>query len=132
MGPNGDGAGWTISTLERHLSSVISELRLQTDQRFTASEKAVQAALQASDKAVAAALLAQKEAAMKAELSAEARHTDLVARLNTTAETLTEKITSLALRYEGTVGAGRGQDRLWAALIAAIGVVIGVASVVAR
>lgn len=125
-------SGWTMSTLNTHLTMVIAELREHTHERFLASEKAVKAALEASDKAVAIALAAQKEAAQKAERSAEARHADLVLRLNTTADTLNEKLTSLALRYEATAGTGRGMEKAWGLIVAALGVAVAVASVVTR
>lgn len=124
--------GWTLGTLNTHLSSKLGELRDQTQERFLASEKAVQAALEAADKAVAAALQAQKEAAQKAERSAEARHTELVQRLNQTADILTEKITSLALRYESTQGASSGVDKAWSFGVAAIGIVVAIVSVATR
>jgi hypothetical protein len=48
-------------------------IRREFEQRFSDSEKAIQAALTAADKAVQAALLAAKEAVAKAEVAAEKR-----------------------------------------------------------
>ena len=109
--------GWTFDSLEKYLSASILAEQERTEQRF-----------EAADKAVVAALAAQKEAANKTEKSAETRHADLVTRLDQATGILTEKITDLALRYEGTVGSSHGMDRAWGYLVGAVGVTVAVVS----
>lgn len=111
-------SGWTLDTLYLHLAGVINETRKQSEQRFNDSEKTF-----------SAVLAAQKEAAEKAERSDESRHVDLVLRLNSTVDTLTEKITSLALHYEGTVGRSGGQERAWGFLVGFVGVAAATISI---
>lgn len=104
-----------------HIREVMAERDLRYEARFIASERAVTIALQA-----------QKEAAEKAERSAETRHADLVTQLNKSVGNLTDRITTLALRYEGTVGGTTGQERLWGYLVGAVGIAVAVASVAFR
>ena len=123
-------SGWTLATLYTHLNGLIDALAVNSDRRFLDSEKNVKSALEAADKAVAAALSAQEAAAAKAERSAEARHTELVQRLNQTADILTEKITSLALRYEASQGAGSGMDKAWGYLVGVAGITFAIIAAV--
>jgi cation diffusion facilitator CzcD-associated flavoprotein CzcO len=55
-------SGWSVATLFAHFNRVLTDLRAYIEQRFSDSDKAVQAALQAA-----------KEAVIKAELAAEKR-----------------------------------------------------------
>lgn len=104
-----------------HLREVMGERDLRYEARFIASERAVTITLQAL-----------KEAADKAEKSAVDRHGDLFRQLNRTADVLTEKITTLALRYEGTQGGSSGMERAWGYLIAVVGVGAAVISATLR
>lgn len=115
--------GWTLSTIEKHLSGEIKSLRVDMDRRFLASEQAVAAALAAADKGVQVALTAAEKSGEKQERSADARHVDLVQRLNTTASTLTEKIEALAIRFERTEGQSSGREQYWGYILGVIGVV---------
>ena len=50
--PDPTGDGWTIETLRTHFQRQLDDLRLQLDERHTAQNAAVQAALLAAEKAV--------------------------------------------------------------------------------
>ena len=65
--------GWTLDTLEEHLSYKIKESDVRTTERFALSREAVTAALNASEKAINAAMAAAEKAVSKAEMAAEKR-----------------------------------------------------------
>ncbi len=65
--------GWTLDTLEEHLTYKIKEAEARTTERFALSRQAVDAALAASEKAINAAMAAAEKAVTKAEVAAEKR-----------------------------------------------------------
>lgn len=76
--------GWTLDTLEEHLSGKIDENRkyfsdlsnereLRTTEKFVTSKEAVTSALAAAEKAITAAMNASEKAIIKAEVASEKR-----------------------------------------------------------
>lgn len=92
--------GWTVPTL-----------KVYTDQRFEASEKAVTAALTASDKAVVAALSAQKEAVIKAELATDKRFETVRLEADFRMNALGDKIDELQKSMNQSLGRAGRDDR---------------------
>ena len=65
--------GWTLDTLATHLTQKIDDVEIRTQERFSLSKQAVDAALQAAEKAISAAMAAAEKAVTKAETAAEKR-----------------------------------------------------------
>jgi hypothetical protein len=68
-----DPSGWTLDTLREHLSALITGNDKRYEQRFDASQKAIELGFSAQKSAVDAALAAADRAVIKAELAAEKR-----------------------------------------------------------
>jgi hypothetical protein len=66
-------AGWTVETIKEHFDAILEQKDTRDQQRYDASQKALEAALLAADRAVQAALQAAKEAVQKAEMAADKR-----------------------------------------------------------
>lgn len=111
---------WDIESLKQHY-----------DQRFSDSDKAVQAALVAQEKAVAAALAATKEAISKAETAAERRF-ELLNELRTGVATkeqftaIEKEIASLSDRVTRSEGSKQGSELTVGKIIAIVGISITV------
>ena len=118
-----------------HLRELMDERDRRYEQRYEASQKALEAALLAADRAVQAALQAAKEAVTKAELSADKRF-ELLNELRTGVatteqiEALEKVVTDLAKRLDRGEGAGIGRNTMFGWIIAAIGGVVSVMTVV--
>ncbi len=137
--------GWNVDTLRVHLEAMVDAAAALNTQRFTDTDKAVQAALAAQEKAVAAALSAAERAVNKAEAAAEKRAdaanefrgqlSDQAARLMPRAEaeqriqTVADKIDVLAARVDKTEGRSGGVGVGWGYLAAAIGVIAGLVAI---
>ena len=85
---NNSNDSWNVSTLKEHTEDLLSEMDKRNEQRFTASEKAINAALAAADRAV-----------MKAETAAEKRFESV----NEFRGTLSDQQRSLMPRSEADV-----------------------------
>jgi hypothetical protein len=115
-----------------HLRDVMDERDRRYEQRYEASQKALEAALLAADRAVQAALLAAKEAVTKAELSADKRF-ELLNELRTgiatsdQLEALEKVVTELAKRADQNTGAILGRNGLITVVLGVVGA-IGVAA----
>lgn len=121
-------------------------LREYVDTRFSAQEKAVSAALAAQERAVAAALAAADRAVLKAETASEKRFdavnefraalADNFRTLMPRSESeqgiraLTEKLDTLTARVNARDDRGRGMGALWGVATGAIGLLIGIISIV--
>lgn len=68
-----DTSGWTLDTLKDHLSALITGNDKRYEQRFDASQKAIELGFSAQKSAVDAALAAADRAVIKAEFAAEKR-----------------------------------------------------------
>lgn len=137
--------GWSVDTLRVHVQSLIDAAAALNTQRFTDTDKAVQAALVAQEKAVAAALAAAERAVNKAEMAAEKRAdaanefrgqlADQAARLMPRSEaeqriaTVADKIDALAARVDKTEGRSGGINAGWLIIAAAITAIAAVVSI---
>jgi hypothetical protein len=118
-----------------HLRQLMDERDHRYEQRYAASEKALAAALLSADRAVQAALAAAKEAVTKAELSADKRFellNELRAGVATTEqiEALEKIVAELAKRLDRAEGAGAGRTAMYGWIIAAVGTVATVMTVI--
>ena len=68
-----NGTTWTVPALLEHLNRRLAEMDLRYQQRYDASQRALDAALEAADRAVQAALQSADRAVAKAELAADKR-----------------------------------------------------------
>jgi hypothetical protein len=114
-------SGWTVGALYALLREVDKRYALQFkaqsgellaadkryEERFLASQLAVQAAFAAQKEAVAAALMAQKEATGKAEVAATKAFDAFTA-------TITEKLDALISSRDTTKGVGTGYREVFA------------------
>jgi hypothetical protein len=123
------GSEWTVGTLKEHY-----------DQRFTAQNQAVNAALTAQKEAVAAALAASEKAVAVAEANAEkwrASANEWRGAMNDRERILmprseaekslaanAEKVDALATRIDRTEGRSGGLNAGWGYLVAAAGLVL--------
>ena len=118
-----------------HLREIMDERDHRYQQRYEAGQKALNAALLSADRAVQAALLAAKEAVTKAELSADKRF-ELLNELRTGVatteqiEALEKLVTDLAKRLDRAEGAGAGRNAMYGWLIAAIGAIATIMTVI--
>jgi chromosome condensin MukBEF ATPase and DNA-binding subunit MukB len=118
-----------------HLHELMDERDRRYEQRYEASQKALEAALLAADRAVQAALLAAKEAVQKAELSADKRFellNELRSGVATMAqfEALEKIVIDLSKRMNVNSGRSSGYDASWklfTALAGLAGLVLGLA-----
>jgi uncharacterized tellurite resistance protein B-like protein len=119
-----------------NMRELMDERDVRYQQRYDASQKALEAALLAADRAVQAALLAAKEAVTKAELSADKRF-ELLNELRTgvaTADQLEalEKIVNALVsrvdRAEASLAGGNARLR---GIYAAIGAAVAVVTIIA-
>lgn len=62
-----------VDGLERHQARLLSEFRVQLDERYATQTKALEAAFASAEKAVTAALSAAETAVQKAEMAADKR-----------------------------------------------------------
>jgi uncharacterized tellurite resistance protein B-like protein len=118
-----------------HLRDIMDERDRRYQQRYEASQKALDAALLSADRAVQAALQAAKEAVTKAELSADKRF-ELLNELRTGVatteqiEALEKIVTDQAKRLDRAEGANSGRAAMYGWIIAAIGAIVSVMTVV--
>lgn len=118
---------WTFATL----MALMDERDRRYEQRYEASQKALDAALLSADRAVQAALLAAKEAVTKAELSADKRF-ELLNELRTGVATTeqieaVEKIVAdLSKRIDQREGRSGGQSALYGWLVGGAGLIVSV------
>lgn len=137
-------SGWTIDTALEHMRSLLVEKDLRDEQRFRAQQAAVQAELAGLARAVDKAEVATEKRfegvnEFRSQLADQAR--DFMPRRE--AEQAIEAVRSLisvehergnALdRKQGEIAAGHvGGDKVLAYVLAAVGVLIGIAGIVAR
>ena len=118
-----------------HLRDIMDERDRRYEQRYEASQKALDAALLSADRAVQAALQAAKEAVNKAELSADKRF-ELLNELRTGVATtdqldaLEKIVMELAKRMNRSEGAGAGRSTMYGWIIAAVGALATVMTVI--
>ena len=138
---------WTLDSVRIYLESMINILSTATTQRFSDSDKAVNAALLSADKAVTAALIASEKAVNKAELASEKRFdavNEFRAQLSDQAATfisrgeyvatlngLTEKIDSLQARMDKTEGSSKGISSTVAVVLTIVPIVVAIIAVIA-
>lgn len=148
---------WTLPALKQHLERLIDDERTLTNAQVTDQKEAVAAALAAQEKATAAALDAAQRATVKAETAAERRfeaqnefrgqlsdqaatflprreydqaHIALVDKVDALDKRITEQLTVINSRLDLTQGRGSGTASTVAYVIAAVGVVATIISVV--
>jgi hypothetical protein len=108
----------------RHLRELMDERDRRYQERYEASEKAV-----------GAALASAKEAVLKAELSADKRFellNELRAGVATAEqlEALEKVVTEQAKRLDRSEGAGQGRNAMFGWVIAAVGAIVTVMTVI--
>jgi phosphopantetheinyl transferase (holo-ACP synthase) len=119
-----------------HLRELMDERDRRYQERFEASQKALEAALTSADRAVQAALLAAKEAVIKAELSADKRF-ELLNELRTGVatteqiEALEKVVADLSKRSDQREGRGAGVGAVYGWVIAAIGAIGAIVAIIA-
>jgi hypothetical protein len=119
----------------RHLRELMDERDRRYQERFEASQKALDAALMAADRAVQAALSAAKEAVIKAELSADKRF-ELLNELRTGVattdqlEALEKIVTELKETQNRGSGRSAGIAALYGWIVGAVALVGGVIAIV--
>jgi hypothetical protein len=135
-----DSAMSALSQRLHALRELVDERDVRYQQRYDASQKALDAALLSADRAVQAALLAAKEAVTKAELSADKRFellnelrigvatTDQLDALEKLVAGIADRVTLAEGRLSGSAASRAG---IYAA-IAAVGVVITVVVLIAN
>ena len=124
-----------LDALEKNLRLEIATQWLRTNDRFTATEKAVGAALLSAEKAV---LKAEDLATARAESQNEwrATTTDLVGQRMSRVEydaahkSLSEKIDAISSRLDRAEGTDTGTTRVIPWVIAAVGVLIAASSII--
>lgn len=148
--------GWTLDTLNVHLSSLIAASDRRAEERGAAQDKAVDAALAAAKEAVNAALIAADRAVAKAEIAAgdrfeavngfrdqladqtatfitrvetEARLAALGDRLETALKNQSALLGSLADRTGAIEGRTTGLNAGWGYVCGALGIFIAVGSI---
>lgn len=120
----------------KHLREIMDERDNRYEQRYQASQKALDAALLSADRAVQAALQAAKEAVNKAELSADKRF-ELLNELRTGVattdqiEALEKIVGDLAKRSDQRDGRGAGVGAVYGWVIAAIGAIGAIVAIIA-
>lgn len=139
---------WTFETLRQHLCSMIDANDKRYEQRFKDSQTAVDAALNAARTAVDAALTSAKEAVTKAEMASEKRFegvnefratlSDQQRTLIPRAEaelrfsSLEKQISELKTAQVGNVERRAGGMDMRSAIIAGIGILIGIIGLSSR
>jgi predicted nucleic acid-binding Zn-ribbon protein len=142
-----DVSGWTVDTLRTavmqelaNLRTLIDERDVRYQQRYDASQKALDAALLAADRAVRAALQAANEAVAKTESASDKRFEllnelrsgvateDQLEALKAVVTALTDRIN----RAEGRIGGARENRTGIYAALTALGVVVTIVVVVAN
>lgn len=146
-----------IDTLERHLTRVIRENRVQLDERYATQTKALDAAFAAQQELFNAALVAAERAVSKAEVANEKRfesvnefraqlgdqgrtfmpRTESVqrydavsGRLTDIEKRMTDAFAQINSRLDQTQGASQGIDKAWAYLVGLAGLAGGVVALV--
>lgn len=135
-----DISGWTVTTLHRHLSEMMSEKDRRDEQRFAAQQVALRDALSAQEKAVGAALQAAERAVNKAEIAAEKRFdnvnefraqladqaANLMPRSESTVllDALDSRLKNVEARMNQQRGQASGLDRAQTLTFAAVGVLV--------
>jgi len=155
-------SGWTVDTLHAHVEQQITDLRKQLDERHTAQNSAVQAALTSAEKAVGKAETAAERRfesvnEFRAQLSdqatrfvtrveAETAHNAILDRITEQAKVvantvpraewdaghnrLIEQVKELNDRVTGMEGRSRGLALGWGYLVAGIGVVATIITII--
>jgi len=155
-------SGWTVDTLHAHLEQQLTDLRKQLDERHTAQNSAVQAALSSAEKAVGKAETAAERRfesvnEFRAQLSdqatrfvtrveAETAHNAILDRLaeqakvvnntvpraewNAGHERLIEQVKEIANRLTGIEGRSRGLAAGWGYLVAGVGLVATIITII--
>ena len=134
-----NGTQWTVETLREHLLAMIAANDLRYEQRFTASQQAIQLGFSAQKSAVDAALAAADRAVIKAETSAEKRfeavnefrstladqQRNLIPRseVDVVVVAISEKIADLQKRVDAQQSERRGVQGGWGYAIGVIGFV---------
>lgn len=146
-----------IDTLERHLTRVIRENRLQLDERYETQTKALDAAFAAQQELFNAALIAAERAVSKAEVATDKRfeavnefraqlstqtstfmprtesiqrHDATAARVTELEKRFTEALAIVNSRLDRTQGTAQGIDKAWGYIIGAVGLAGGILGLV--
>jgi hypothetical protein len=138
-------SGWTIDTLRQHIDIVLAERELRYEQRFQASQVAlqaaltadralVQAALAAQEKSTQAAMVAAKEAVGKTERDAEKRFellNELRAGVATSQQfdALEKMLNELRTEVVGMRQRGVGVSASWAMMLGLGGLILTIIGV---
>lgn len=131
-----------------NIRDIIVKFQSTTDQRFLDSEKAVQTAFDAAKEAViksetgvekrsdavyvTISKLQEAFAAVMPRSETEQRFTSLNEKIDLNNKTLVEKVDSLATRFERNEGQGAGLKMGYGWIIAAIGALAAIVSILAR
>jgi len=97
---------------------------------FDAADKAVAAALAAQEKAVTAAMAAQEKAVAKSEIATAKQIELLQMQFDTSIKAIQGQLFDVKERIARDVGKGVGLGQAWVIGVAAITVVIGIASII--
>jgi hypothetical protein len=132
--------------IRSHYDSLLIEYDRRYQARFTASEQAVKDAFAAQEKAINAALAAASAAVNKADIANEKRFDNVNefraqlgdqqrtfmprAEVETMIKSLGEKLESVVARIDRSESRGQGSQQTWGYIVAAAGVLIGVAGII--
>ena len=127
---------WTIESLKEHFDSLIEANDKRYEQRFTDQDAAVKAALASAERAVEKAEAnAEKWRANANEWrgAMNDRERNLMPRAEAekSIQSNTEKIDAVAARVERSEGRSGGLDAGWKILIAVVGLIAAIATIVA-
>jgi hypothetical protein len=126
-----------VSVLD-HVKAILEQMELRYQQRFEATQTAMQAALAAAEKAVLAALAAAEKAVEKAEKASNDRFeagNEIKGAMETQSRTFATRreleealrqLRELTDRFNTTSGQSRGSGDVWRYLPVLAGVVVGV------
>jgi hypothetical protein len=125
-----------------HVRAVLKEMDKRYQQRFDASQTAIQQALASAEKAVLAALAAAEKAVEKAETAANNRFeagNEIKAAMETQSRTFAtrreleaalDQLRILTDRFNTSSGQSRGSVDVWRSLPLLVGALVGVAGLV--
>jgi hypothetical protein len=133
--------GWTLDTLAKHLVDKIEDVEVRTQERFTLSKQAVDAALAAAEKAITAAMSAAEKAVTKAETAAEKRFdsvNEFRSAMKDQQSTFADRnqvefrLGAIEKRIENAEGLTKGISNSWGFIVGAAGVASAIALVVGK
>jgi hypothetical protein len=130
-------SSWTVDMLKEHVAALIQLNDKRYEERYTGQVQAVTAALAAQEKAVNAALVAAEKAVLVAETNAQEwrRGSNEWRQAMTDREIKFVGMSEFMLlkeRLDRMEGSGKGMDKLWGWITAALFLALAVAGYLAK